>query len=487
MVWVLNAAIVAGVLQNMLLFGLVAGATLWTALRVRSRSGLAWLPVVALCVLVGHAAGADVRGDTAHVSTIAARQGAALVWMTGRVSSFPASGPFGTRFVFDTRLEGRRVRLLVRAGLYDAGYGECYRLRGRLVMRPDGAHLFARGVAGEARVRFRDIARAGECGWCSPYRKLFWRLHRDVRARLSRHLGNDAALPLALLLGERGYLDASFREAVARLGIAHLLALSGMHLGSVALLVLMATRRAPRGREWALIVLLTGYVAMVGDIESLTRAYLMAVLMTAARVLARPVRAMDALGKAMFLMMLASPVSILSVGLQLSLCATLVVVAVAQRFSSRESGARTDGGSPMGRVRRALRFLAAAFLMSAAVGVVVAPIQLHYFGRISVAGPLATAVFVLPVMALQMMSLALGAVLDMPLAGDAAAGCLLATSRYFTDGVLAAAGMVPDPVAWPEPRAVPYYAAVVLVWRYPRRTAAWVGGAILLAASMMHA
>ena len=89
MVWVLNAAIVAGVLQNMLLLGLVAGAALWAALRARSTAGFAWLPVVAASVLVGHAAGADVRGDTAHVTGIAARQGAARVWMTGRVASFP--------------------------------------------------------------------------------------------------------------------------------------------------------------------------------------------------------------------------------------------------------------------------------------------------------------------------------------------------------------------------------------------------------------
>jgi hypothetical protein len=49
----------------------------------------------------------------------------------------------------------------------------------------------------------------------------------------------------------------------------------------------------------------------------------------------------------------------------------------------------------------------------------------------------------------------------------------------------AAAAFAPEPFVHAGPRAPLYYAAVGLLWRFPRRRAAWAAGAALLAGSLL--
>ena len=483
-VWLLNAAIVAGVFRNELMVLGVVAALVARGLLLDTRRALAWGALAAACGLIGMAGAARVRNDGAHVAAVAARNGAALTRLEGRVASFPAASPFGTSFLFETRLDGRRVRLATRAAFFDVDYGDAFACRARVAVRADDDYLVAHGAAGTARVRLRDTEPSAGPAAVSPGR-LFWPLHRAARARLCRAMANDAALPLGLMLGERGYLDRRVREAVIRLGIAHLLALSGMHLTVVAMIAVVLARSLARGRDLLVLIALTGYVGMVGDVESLTRAYLMAVLLVLARALARPLRPVDALGKALFLMLLASPVSVLSVGLQLSFAATLAVLVAVERIPLLRAGERGEARGARRLARRAVTALAGAFVVSVAVEIVIAPLQFHHFGQVSVVGPLATALFVIPVTVVQVLAMVTTALIGVPLLGDAAVTCLAAASRAVVAAVLAAAAATPDPLTATGPRAPLYYWALLTVWRFPRRRAAWAGAALLLAAALV--
>jgi competence protein ComEC len=289
---------------------------------------------------------------------------------------------------------------------------------------------------------------------------------------------------LGLLLGERGFLDRRVRDAVIRLGIAHLLALSGMHLGVVALLAIALARAAPRGREVLVLAALTLYVGVVGDVASLSRAYLMAALLLLARLLARPARPVDALGKALFIMLLVSPVSIRSVGLQLSFAATLAVLLVVGRFAWLRNPSRPGAGVVRRVSRRVVTGMAGAVVISLAVELVIAPLQFHHFGRVSLVGPLATALFVLPVTLVQVLAMLGAALGGLPLVGDGALACLTLASRATTAGILAAARVAPDPLVWAGPRVVLYYAGLALVWYFPGRRRAWLGAALLMAGAL---
>jgi competence protein ComEC len=281
-----------------------------------------------------------------------------------------------------------------------------------------------------------------------------WPVHRAARTRLARALGGDAALPVGLLLGERGTLDRPAYEAVRRLGIAHLLALSGMHLTMIAALALFATRWTPRRRDVGIALGLSFYVGVVGNVDSLTRAYIMALLILAARALVRPPNPIDAMGKALLVMLLCAPTAILSVGLQLSFAATLAVLwCVARMPRGRVSQkARRAWARPWWRC---MEGAAAAFVMSVVVEVFIAPVQIHHFGRISVVGPLATVVFLVPVTLLQGMSLA--ASFDLPWVGGWIAAALAWASVTTRDAIVAAGAVAPDPVALPHVHEGLYY------------------------------
>jgi len=479
-VWFLTAAIVAGVYQRLSLILIVTGVLVARSLWVRTRAARLWPLLAAACALIGWSALSTVRRGADEVARVAAGRGAALVALEGHVASFPQASPFGTSFLYETSIEGRRVRLVMRAAFFDANYGDAFACRARLGGGGNTDYLLARGAAGTARVRLRDTREIRPASRGRLHQRALWSWHRTVRTRLSRAMSGDAALALALLLGERGFLDHRVRDAVVRLGIAHLLALSGMHLTTVAALALVAARSFARGRDLLVLAALSAYVGMVGDVASLTRAYLMAVFIVLARAVARPVSAIDALGRALLVMLLVSPTAILSVGLQLSFAATVAVLAALQRFPLLRAGMRGRGEGGGRIARRVGWVLLAALLISVAVEVVIAPLQFHHFGRMSAVGPLATALFVLPVTFLQVLGMAVAALAGVPLMGDALVACLGACSRAATEAVLTAAAVAPQPLAGDGPAALPYYAALLLVWRFSRRRWAWVAAATLL-------
>lgn len=473
MVWLFSAAIVAGVYRSLsfviLVVALLSARAAWV------RSWAAWIAVAlaAFCAAAGWTAIERADADRRAVARAAERAVGGRIRLTGRVSEFPQSGRYGSTFVFATAVDGRGVRLLVRAGCFDVNYGEVLEVDARVATasRTPANFLAARGLAGEARARFGDVRRMGPVRGCPLMRDVLWPMHRAARTRLTRALGGESALPVGLLLGERGLLDRPAYEAVRKLGIAHLLALSGMHLTMIAALAVAATHWTPRRRDAFVALALSIYVGVVGNIDSLTRAYAMALLLLMARALVRPPRPVDALGKAFLFMLLVAPQSILSVGLQLSFAATLAVLLCFERMPVALLRPATSAS----RWRRALhacaRGAASAFVVSVAVEVFIAPLQIHHFGRISVVGPLATVVFLLPVSIVQ--GLALAASFDLPAVGGGVVWLLSWASDVTRDAILAAASLAPDPVALETPRGVAYYAAIgVVCWR-PRTWWAW--------------
>jgi competence protein ComEC len=394
--------------------------------------------------------------------------------LAGRVTSFPLSGRYGTRFDLRAEVGGRTVTLAARAVMFDVWPGDSIVCDARVTPRGDDAYLVATGKAGYARIRMRDVRRWQRGpAWRHPG----WRAHHAARTRLTRRMGNDAALPLALLLGERGHVDRPLWQAVERLGIVHLLALSGMHLGLVAGAVLLLARVSGVRPGLPLAVSVVAYASVVGEVSSLWRACLMALLLVAAGGLLRPRRPLDALGGALFVMLLHDPLSARAAGLQLSFAATFAVLMAARHWT--RSGA---GACPWWR--RVLRGAAGVLVVSVAVEIVIAPLLAWHFGRMSVVGPIATTLFVVPVAMVQALSLltAAAAVLGV----DAGPAWLVAhAAELVRDGAIAAATVAPPPLALPAGSPPLYWAGVALAARFWRRPEAWLGGALLAAVSFV--
>jgi hypothetical protein len=106
-----------------------------------------------------------------------------------------------------------------------------------------------------------------------------------VRRRLGRLDSISGPLVLALLLGDRGDLPSELSDLVRRAGAAHVLALSGMHLGVMAAILQLVLRPFAGVRSRMLLGLpaLSLFVWIAGWIPSLVRALVLVTVVSVAR------------------------------------------------------------------------------------------------------------------------------------------------------------------------------------------------------------
>jgi competence protein ComEC len=230
-----------------------------------------------------------------------------------------------------------------------------------------------------------------------------------------------------------------------------------MHLGLIAGLLLLALRRIGRGHRFAVFVVLTAYVAFVGESISLYRAYLMAGLLYLAYRCERPVTPMETLGTALLLVLLWRPAFVYSVAFQLSFAATAaVLLCVAVLPRRRRSGRLSATAAGIG----------ASIAISAAVQLFLLPLQLRYFDGISVLTPLTTLLF-LPAVAAVMVSTTGALLTDAILPGTATWFYELAgfVAVWFERALLAAPA--PALLSPPRPAPIVYYCGQAILWCRP--------------------
>ncbi len=165
------------------------------------------------------------------------------------------------------------------------------------------------------------------------------RLHARLRGA-GLH-GESLSLGSALLLGRREGITRTTRQAYSDSGAAHLLALSGLHLGILyGLLHLLVIRRIRMARwRWLamvpLLLLVWGYVLLAGLPLSLVRAAAMCSVVMLATLARRGISAMHTLTLSALAILLCSPASLLSVSFQLSFLAVFFILAACPRPTTR--------------------------------------------------------------------------------------------------------------------------------------------------------
>ncbi len=143
-------------------------------------------------------------------------------------------------------------------------------------------------------------------------------------------MGLDAehtALLQAMLLGWRRQMPLELRQLYSQVGAAHILALSGLHLGVLFCLLNAIMRRVLFNAVLrtlvgvTMLVLMWTYVVLTGCSPSLVRASVMMSLLIAAQIRATGYSPWHALLMAAFFILLFSPHSLYSVSFQLSFTA----------------------------------------------------------------------------------------------------------------------------------------------------------------------
>ena len=399
------------------------------------RSSEALRPVfVALLLLVG---GFLVAGAKAHhvaEETLGFRFYGAI---EGRIVKVDRSNSDALRLTLDqVRLEDVpvartpariRVALHGQQGFVDPEPGVTVILTGHLsppggAVEPGGYDFqrhawFQRlGAVGYTRTPVLALAPHDGRAWGLWVYRLRMRLSRAVQEALPGPVGGFAA---AITTGDRSGIAEADYDALRASNLAHLLAISGLHMGLLTGLVFGAIRlglaalpRAalvwPAKKIAAVGALVTGagYLALSGGNVATERAFIMVAVMFGAVLADRRAVTLRSVAVAALIVLSFKPEALYGPGFQMSFAATTALVAVYGAF-------RTRGVSPA-RWPRWLRLVGGVALSSLIAGLATAPIGAAHFNQLPHYGLVANVLSV-PLMGLVIMPGAILAAVLAPL------------------------------------------------------------------------
>lgn len=166
-----------------------------------------------------------------------------------------------------------------------------------------------------------------------------WRDNLEVRIEKSGLSRQSVSFLVAVLLGDSEFISPEQRSLFSGVGLAHLLALSGMHVGIILMVVM--TLLFPLGimAGWKTkylisIVLLWAFVLLSGCSPSTVRASLMASFCFMAIMLERRHSALNALFFALFVILLFNPYALFMPSLQLSATCVFALICFGSRFNT---------------------------------------------------------------------------------------------------------------------------------------------------------
>ncbi|MBK0398820.1 ComEC/Rec2 family competence protein [Limibaculum sp. M0105] len=255
-------------------------------------------------------------------------------------------------------------------------------------------------------------------------------LAEAIRAAVS---GASGAFAAAIIVGDRAGIAEVDAEALRISSLAHLLAISGLHMGLLTGLVFAAVRfglalparialRWPTKKVAAVAALLAGagYLMLSGATVATQRAFVMVGVAFLAVLFDRPAISLRGLALAAAVVLAVRPVSLFDVGFQMSFAATLALVAGYEQLAilSRSRREKAPDAPPLGLRGRILRvalvWTGGLVITSLVAGAATAPFSTYHFNRLAPYGLLAN-LGAVPVMGLVIAPSAILAALGAPL------------------------------------------------------------------------
>lgn len=250
----------------------------------------------------------------------------------------------------------------------------------------------------------------------------------------------------ALIVGDKKAIPPDLREAFNRVGIGHLLAISGLHIGIVATAVFMLFRWLLSRVDFLLwhawvqkgaVVLSVIPVLLYGIISGMSpstqRAVIMVVLFLAAFLFEREQDLINTLGLAAMLILVFHPPSLFSISFQLSFVAVVSILYGLTRIRIPRDTQMSFKKKQ--RLGQALKKLFYFFLASIFAILGTLPLVMFYFNQISLVGILTNFILV-PLIGFLVVPLGLLSVLIYLLSGTLAAVCLKIAAVVLTQALM---------------------------------------------------
>lgn len=259
-----------------------------------------------------------------------------MIQAEGVIIEEPRRTESGTSFVLRLQATSSIPRLKVYASVYDTSdlqYGDLVRAGGalRAVDRPDTPgywknYLETKGIFYELSRPHLEYVSEGEG---NPILSMLFSLKGTVLARMNRQIPEpEVSLFSGIIVGARSMFGKELSDQFNKVGVAHIVALSGYNITMLARWVQKGLHFLPRTAgivSSASMILL--FVLMAGASASAVRAAIMALIMLLARKEGRTYDAGIALIVAAVLMVLYEPLTLMNdFGFQLSFLAASGII-----------------------------------------------------------------------------------------------------------------------------------------------------------------
>ena len=214
--------------------------------------------------------------------------------------------------------------LPLQTGMKIKGYG---------ILKVNNSRYFlGKNLWGSLNIEFIETAKKQK-----NYYYFISKIRQSIYNIITRNINDDSKFVIAaLVLGENKNLSSKTRQFFSNSGTIHILAVSGLHLGLIALLVFGISGLFLRERKKKLIVLaifVVLYALLIGDRISIIRAALMTELGILMYFLDSDKNYFNVLGLSAAIMLFYNPFALYDLGFQLSFSAVLGLLVFNQYFS----------------------------------------------------------------------------------------------------------------------------------------------------------
>ncbi len=281
-------------------------------------------------------------------------------------------------------------------------------------------------------------------------------LAKRIKAVMRPHFNTPTiAIATALITGERAGIPEETKEAMRAAGLAHMLAISGLHLGLVCgvffillrygfvLIPDLALRFSVK--KWAALGCVIGgfsYLTIAGFPVSAQRAYAMVALVFLAILLERQVLPMRSLALAAIIVLLIAPSSLMGPSFQLSFSATMSIIALYE-FWRRKRAKRELKGGHYGWRQKVMIYVGGVLATTFVASAITSPYAAYHFNQFTNYHLLAN-MAASPIFSFMVMPAAVGGMLAMPLGLEAPFLWIMGLGVNWVAAIAAAIAALPE-------------------------------------------
>ncbi|WP_319414522.1 ComEC/Rec2 family competence protein [uncultured Cohaesibacter sp.] len=459
------------------LLAVSAGLACWAYLR--ARKGLVVFPLLLICAVV---VGVCAASEHSYFSTTPVLEHSLSSPVIGRLVRVEKRGDASKpqeRWTLAVESIERlpAARTPKRLLLTRRGAGESFPIGARLkiwahltpLQQPAypggfdyGRYLWSRAIGGQGYLgktieRLEDGKRSGWSALLLGLGDSIERTRLSVAAYIMHRVeGKAGGLAVALAVGKRDFLAEDVETALRRSGLAHILAISGLHMALVAMSVFWGVRgllallpqlslRYPI-KQWSAAMALfcaAAYLIFSGASVATIRAFCMTAIFLVAILAGRPAVTMHNLALVLIMLVIIQPYGVVEAGMQMSFAATAALIASYDRLTRyhlRRDGylAPNSRGFILGGLANGGRWLLGIGLTSLIASFAVLPYSVAHFQQMAPFGLIAN-LLAMPVISLVVMPMGLVTVFLTPLGLQS---WPLKLAEWGLDWVISMAGMV---------------------------------------------